>query len=416
MTDNNAHDIVVVGAGIIGISTALALQAQDRSVLVLDQDDGKAKASEMNAGAFAFTDIVPLATPGIMRKAPKWLLDPLGPLSVPPAYAFKIAPWMLRFWRASWPDRYRHSLSAQAALMEITRNALEKQIAETGADHLFQREGQLQLYEGEREFRASLDTWDLRRDHGIPFELLETRDAIAAIQPGIDARFTHAGFTPDWMNICDPAKWLKHLSEIFVARGGRIENSEVRSVRPGETAVALITSSGEISSRQVVVCAGAWSDRIARTFGDRFPLETERGYNTTLDPGAFHLKTHLTFGGHGFVVTRINDGIRVGGAVELGGLVLPPNFRRAETLLNKAKRFLPDLKTENGKQWMGFRPSMPDSLPVIDRSPTDRRVFYAFGHGHLGLTQAAGTAELVSALISNKTPPIDVSAFSARRF
>ncbi|WP_282047533.1 NAD(P)/FAD-dependent oxidoreductase [Roseibium album] len=416
MTDNAVHDIVVVGAGIIGISTALALQAQGRHVLVLDRDDGLKKASEMNAGAFAFTDIVPLATPGIMRKAPKWLLDPLGPLSVPPAYALKIAPWMLRFWRASWPDRYRHSLNAQASLMDASRHALDCQIRETSAEQLFRRDGQLQLYEGEREFRASMDAWQLRKKHGIPFELLETRDAIAAIQPGIDARFTHAGYTPEWMNTCNPASFLKHLSETFLARGGRIEADDVMSVTPGEAFVSLSGRNGETRAANVIVCAGAWSRQLASTVGDSVPLETERGYNTTLADGAFDLRTHLTFGSHGFVVTRINDGIRVGGAVELGGLKLPPNYKRAETLLKKAKSFLPELKTEPGTQWMGFRPSMPDSLPVIDRSPRERRVFYAFGHGHLGLTQAAGTAKLVTELVQGQTPSIDMSAFSARRF
>ena len=416
MTDNNVHDIVVVGAGIIGISTALALQAQGRSVHVLDRDDGLKKASEMNAGAFAFTDIVPLATPGIMRKAPKWLLDPLGPLSVPPAYALKIVPWMLRFWRASWPDRYRNSLNAQAGLMDVSRRALDEQIRETASEHLFRREGQLQLYEGEREFLASMDAWHLRKKHGIPFELLETKDDIAAIQPGIDARFTHAGFTPDWLNTCDPARLLRYLSETFQARGGRIEVDDVTSVSPGEAFVSLTGRTGETRASHVIVCAGAWSHHLASSVGDVFPLETERGYNTTLADGAFDLRTHLTFGNHGFVVTRINDGIRVGGAVELGGLKLPPNYKRAETLLKKAKSFLPDLKTETGTQWMGFRPSMPDSLPVIDRSPKENRVFYAFGHGHLGLTQAAGTAQLVTELVQGQTPSIDMSAFSARRF
>ncbi|WP_299484264.1 FAD-dependent oxidoreductase [uncultured Roseibium sp.] len=416
MTANNVHDIVVVGAGIIGISTALALQANGRSVLVLDRDNGLKKASEMNAGAFAFTDIVPLATPGIMRKAPKWLLDPLGPLSVPPAYALQITPWMLRFWRASRMDRYLQSLNAQAALMRVSRQALERLIRETSAEHLVRREGQLQLYEGEREYRASLDTWAVRKRHDIPFEILETRDAIASIQPGLDARFTHAGYTPDWLNTCDPARWLRHLTETFLTRGGQLELSDVKQVIPGDEYVSLTGPGEDTQARQVIVCAGAWSHHLAATIGDRFPLETERGYNTTLADGAFDLKTHLTFGGHGFVVTRINDGIRVGGAVELGGLTLPANFRRAEILLQKAKSFLPGLETEHGTQWMGFRPSMPDSLPVIDRSPSCKRVFYAFGHGHLGLTQSAGTAQLITDLVQSRDPSIDVTAFSAHRF
>ena len=415
MTDQK-HDIIVIGAGIIGISSALTLQAAGRRVLVIDKGGNDAKASEMNAGAFAFADVVPLATPGIMLKAPKWLLDPLGPLSVPPAYIFKIAPWMLRFWRASWQDRFLTSLTAQANLMKLSQAALETQVKDTNGASLIQPEGQLQLYEGEREFQASLPGWELRREHGVKFDLLESRGEIADIQPGLHERFTHAGFTPEWKNVTDPERWLAHLCAEFQARGGSIEQADVHSLASSEDDGILRTSIGELRAAQIVVAAGAWSHHLARTLGDKIPLETERGYNTTLPAGAFDLKTHLTFGGHGFVVTKINGGVRVGGAVELGGLKLPPNYKRAETLLNKAKHFLPELKASEGKQWMGFRPSMPDSLPVIDHASSSRRVIYAFGHGHLGLTQSAGTAELVAALATGTTPPMDMTAFSARRF
>ncbi|MEP1185348.1 MAG: FAD-binding oxidoreductase [Roseibium sp.] len=416
MTDSQVHDSVVIGAGIIGLGSALALQARGRQVMVLDRERETARTSDMNAGAFAFADIVPLATPGIMRRAPKWLLDPLGPLSIPPGYAIRIAPWMFRFWRASRPDRLKASLTAQAALMKLSRAALDRQVADVGGAGLIQPEGQLQLYEGAHEYRASLAGWALRRDHAIRFDLLESPEAIAEIQPGLDRRFTHAGFTPDWVNTCDPARWLGQLRSVFLERGGRMTDCAARTLTPGEAGVGIETSAGTMLARNVVVAAGAWSHRLARTLGDRIPLETERGYNTTLPEGALDLRTHLTFSRHGFVVTKINGGIRVGGAVELGGLDLPPNYKRADILLQKARSFLPQLKTENGTRWMGFRPSLPDSLPVIDRSPRDRRILYAFGHGHLGLTQSAGTAELVASLSGETPPPIDISAFSALRF
>ena len=166
----------------------------------------------------------------------------------------------------------------------------------------------------------------------------------------------------------------------------------------------------------IVLAAGAVSHRIARTAGVRIPLEAERGYNTTLPRGAFDLRTQVTFGGHGFVVTRIGEGIRVGGAVELGGLSLPPNFARADAMLKKAAAFLPGLKTTGGTQWMGFRPSLPDTLPAIGPLAPRPDVICAFGHGHLGLTQATGTAEIVADLISGRTPPIDIRPFSPHRF
>ena len=417
-------DIVVIGAGIIGISAALELQKRGRRVVVVDRDGGGAGggagagvgASRGNAGAFAFTDIVPLATPGIMRKAPKWLLDPVGPLSVRPSYALKIAPWMLRFWRASWRDRFAASLSAQAALMERSRAALERQIADVDGDALIARDGQLQLFENAAEFRASLPLWDLRRRHGIAFDLLESPEAIAEIQPGLNRRFTHAGFTPTWMNTVDPARWTDHLAQNFAARKGRVVIADVAELTPEGSGMRLTTTAGEITADQVIVAAGAWSHHLARTLGDPIPLETERGYNTTLPDCAFDLRTHLTFGGHGFVVSRINGGLRIGGAVELGGLKLAPNYKRAETLLAKAGRFLPGLNTTGGTQWMGFRPSLPDSLPVIGRSPRAARVLYAFGHGHLGLTQAAGTAELIADLATDTIPKITMAPFAPTRF
>ncbi len=408
--------VCVIGAGVIGITTALELQRRGHSVLVLDREGVAAQASAGNAGAFAFAEVEPLATPGIMRKAPKWLLDPLGPLSIPPAYALKIAPWMFRFWQASRPGPYRDHLLAQASLMEHSAAALTRLIADVDGEPMMQRDGQMQLYESEAEYRANLPAWEVRREHGIDFELLESREAIAEKQPGLSPRFTHGGFTPGWMNTVDPKKWVEHLARIFRERGGRIEFQDIRALTPLEGGVRVTRVDGEIEAAKVIVCAGAWSHHLARTVGDSIPLETERGYNTTLPEGAFDLRMHLTFSGHGFVATRINGGVRIGGAVELGGLDLPPNFKRADTLLNKAVQFLPGLNTLGGTQWMGFRPSLPDSLPVIGASPNAPNVVYAFGHGHLGLTQSAGTAELIGTLVDGQPTQISLTPFSAARF
>lgn len=411
-----AYDVIVVGAGIIGISSALKLQQEGKRVLVLDSKGVAAETSAGNAGAFAFADVIPMATPGIMRKAPKWLLDPLGPLSIRPAYAFKIIPWMLHFWRASWKDRYAAALKAQADLMELSKAALERQIQGVSGEHLIRREGQLQLYEGEAEFKAALPSWQIRKSHGVQFELLESPEAIANIQPGIDPRFTHAGFTPEWKNVVHPKTWTEHLADHFCRLGGAIQIAQVMTVKHRDHDVVVSTQEHSYEVGHVVLAAGAWSKSLAQQIGDSIPLDTERGYNTTLPAGAFDLKTHITFSNHGFVVTKAGDGVRVGGAVELGGLELPPNYQRSKVLLDKAAKFLPGLNTENGVQWMGFRPSMPDSLPVISYASQSTRIVYAFGHGHLGLTQSAGTAELVAELINEKAPSIPMEAYRAQRF
>lgn len=416
MTPSERSEMIVIGAGIVGVTTALALQSAGHRVRILDRKGVAAETSRGNAGAFAFTDIEPLATPGIMRKAPRWLLDPLGPLSVPPAYALRIAPWMLRFWRATGKDRYDAAVRAQSDMMHASRQALERLIAKVDGEPFMRREGQLQLYEGKARFEASLPAWKLRQQHGIIFDLLETPEEIAEIQPGLDRRFSHAGFTPGWMNTTDPARWTEHLARCFTETGGIIETSEVRALAQRSDGVEVTTTAGSMHADQVVIAAGAWSHHLARAVGDRIPLETERGYNTTFPSASFDLRTHLTFSDHGFVVSRIGQGIRVGGAVELGGLELPPNYKRADILVDKARDFLRGFDPGEGSKWMGFRPSLPDSLPVIGRSPRANRVIYAFGHGHLGLTQSAGTAELVADLVARREPTIPLAPFAATRF
>ncbi len=416
MANPSPPEIIVIGAGIVGVTAALALQADGHRVRIIDRKGVAVETSRGNAGAFAFAEVEPLATPGIMRKAPKWLLDPLGPLSMRPAYALQILPWMLHFWRATAASRHAAAITAQCGLMKLSSQALERLIARVSGEGLMRREGQLQVYEGGARFDAARPAWDLRRRHGIAFDLLESPGAIAEIQPGLSPRFTHAGFTPDWVNTVDPALWTEHLAHAFVTAGGVIERTEVRDLTPREGAVAVVTGAGTRLADQVVVAAGAWSHQIARMIGDRIPLETERGYNTTFPTASFDLRTHLTFSDHGFVVSKIGDGLRIGGAVELGGLKLPPNYRRAEILVRKAAGFLPGFDPAGGTQWMGFRPSLPDSLPVIARAPGAERVIYAFGHGHLGLTQSAGTAELVAALAMRRDPAIPLAPFDPRRF
>lgn len=408
--------IAVIGGGFVGVSIALELQRRGANVRLLERKGIAAEASAGNAGAFAFSDVIPLATPGAILRAPGWLLNPNGPLYIPPAYATNILLWLVRFLRASRPDRYVASLEAQSRLMAFSRTALERQVATVDGERFLRREGQLQLYQGARGFPKSLASWRDCRDQGITYDLLRNRNEIAEIQPGLNPCFTHGAYTPDWINTTDPAAWTMHLADCFKARGGVIETLVVDDIRAEGAGVALKTDQGEVRAAHAVVAAGAWSHRLTNMLGDPIPLETERGYNTTLPHGAAYLRTHLTFPNHGFVVSKIGDGVRVGGAVELGGLTLPPRFGRADTLLRKACRFLPALGPTGGRKWTGFRPSLPDNLPVIGRSRNHRNVVYAFGHGHLGLTQAAGTAELVADLLWVKSPALPLSPFSADRF
>lgn len=410
-------DCVVVGGGIVGLAIALRLVLQGRQVVLLERRELAAEASRGNAGALAYADILPLASPGILRQAPRWLLDPLGPLAIPPRYLPTIAPWLWRFWRASRPRRVRASTLAQASLMALARDAMARLCQDAGALSLLHTDGNLQLYESAAEWQASLPGWSVRAEHGVEFQHLQGATAIAHCQPGLSPRFQHATFVPGWQRIDDPLALCRSIATAVAAAGGRLRRAEVQALSLAADGIDLVVTSGStVRARQVVVAAGAWSHRLSASLGHTIPLETERGYNTTLPPGAFELRRQLTFGGHGFVVTPIAGAVRVGGAVELGGLHAAPNWRRAEALLGKARRFLPGLPREGGTPWMGFRPSLPDSLPVIGPAPGEPRVVYAFGHGHLGLTQSAATAELVARLVQGEPAGLDLTPFSAERF
>jgi D-amino-acid dehydrogenase len=282
--------------------------------------------------------------------------------------------------------------------------------------HMLHEDGSLELYESETEFRAALPGWAARNRFDIGYRHVEGRE-LADLQPGLSPRFVKGTFVPSWKTVSDPKQLGKALWAYAESRSARFEQARIRSIAANAEGATLDLEDGSRrKARQVVIAAGAWSHLLAKNLGDRIPLETERGYNTTLPKTAFDVKRQLIFSSHGFVITPLENALRVGGAVELGGIERAPNYARAKALLAKAKQFLPGLDPNGGREWMGYRPSMPDSLPVIGKAPGAPNVVYAFGHGHLGLTQAAATGRLVRDLIQGQAPATDLSPFSANRF
>ncbi len=410
-------DAIVVGAGVIGMSVAVALQERGLAVTVLDRKGVAAETSRGNAGALTFSSVDPHNSPSLMRKVPKWFFDPMGPFSIPARYALQATPWLLRFLAASRPARVATTRQALAALMGFSRETLPRFSKMAGTHNLLHKDGGLEIYDTESQFNAAIRSWERRADLGLSFEPVRGAKAISDYQPGLNPRFQHAIHTKVWQGVTDPLDYVEALGGTFRSRGGIIETCGVNALAHRPEACEVELSDGRtLSAKDVIVCAGAWSHTLARTLGDKIPLEAERGYNTTLPPSALDLKRAVLFASHAFFVTRLTSGIRVGGAVELGGLDIAPDFRRSEALLAKAKSFFPDMNTEGGKQWMGYRPALPDSLPVIGKSPNAPNVTYAFGHGHYGLTQSAGTAELVAGIVLDESPPIDISPYRADRF
>jgi len=408
-------DIAIIGGGIIGVCAAAYLAEAGRAATVIDRTGICEETSAGNAAAFAFSDVLPLAHKGMMRNLPKWLADPLGPLSIPPAYLPQLLPWLYRFWRAGAADKYEGALSAQASMMRLAGAEWMGLMERSGTRPMLRENGSLELYESEAEFRAALPGWAERSRFGIAYEHVDG-ERLAGLQPGLAQRFVKGTFVPDWKTVSNPKELGQAIWAYAETKGAQFVTGTVNSVQPGPVAAISLADGREVKAAALIVAAGAWSHQVARKLGDIIPLETERGYNTTLPPAAFDVKRQLIFGGHGFVITPLDDGVRIGGAVELGGLNRPPNYARAKAMLQKAKRFLPGLDATGGSEWMGYRPSLPDSLPVIGRSRNAPSAFYAFGHGHLGLTQAAATGRLIRDLVLGQSPALDLKPFSPQRF
>jgi D-amino-acid dehydrogenase len=409
-------DVYIVGAGIVGLATAANLLQRGFRVTVLDREGPAAGASQGNAGAIAWTDVAPLAAPGLWKQAFKWLMDPLGPLTVRPAYALKILPWMLRFLAASNQTQMERSTKALAALNAEAWPSWERLWRVSGTHNQVRRDGCLELFDTRKSLEEARPGWDQQRRYGIQVEELDL-GTIREMEPALSDRVVGGALVPDWAQVDDPKILCLSLADWLKGQGVAFETGDVARIEPQGAGALLTLGDGRtLTADRLVIACGAWSRKLAAQLGDRIPLDTERGYNITIPEPGVEVKRFIMLPGHGFVMSPLSTGLRVGGAVEFGGLDLPENWKRVDAMVAKARRFVPDLKTEGGKRWMGFRPSIPDSLPVIGPASGAAGVYYAFGHAHHGLTEAAVTGEMITDMIEGKTPAVDPASFRADRF
>jgi D-amino-acid dehydrogenase len=408
--------VTIIGAGIVGIACAHALADEGHEIVLIDHDGPAAGASKGNAGWLAHTEIDLIASPKMLRQVPRFLLDPLGPLTIRPSYLLPLVPWLARLVVAAWPTNFERSAAALLSLQRLALPAWELMAATLGVGDLIHQRGSLLLYDSETMLRHAMPHLERQRTWGIAWDLLE-RPQLRYIEPALTERIVGGAYFPDMAHVTDPYLMTNRLFEVAMARGIRYEQRRVVAIEPDERPVLRFADSSREISDRIVVAAGAWSKPLAAGLGDRIPLDTERGYNVSFPGVSSPLSRPVSFAGHGFVVTPLGTGLRIGGAVELGGLALQPNHERSRAMHTKAKRFIRDLPDyDTGSRWMGFRPSIPDSLPVIGHARAIRQVVYAFGHGHYGLTQAAATGRLVAALVAGRAPAIDLAPFSPQRF
>jgi len=405
--------IVVAGAGIVGLACAWHLRADGHDVTVIDPAPDGDKCSWGNAGGIGVTEIVPAAVPGLVWRVPGWLLDPLGPLALRPAHLPRIVPWLAGFAAASRPARVRTIASSLAGLLGRVYDDIGPMLAALGLAGDLHRAGALTVYRSAAGLRADAAEWALKRQHGIVCDEISGAEA-RAMEPALGPGIAAGVVTPAWSHVSDPkAIWAALLSDLrkggVAIRAGRVADIRARG--------RVVVESGEaIPCDAVVVAAGAWSAALARQAGDRVLLESERGYNVTLPAPGVSLSREVIFAERKFVATPLAVGLRIGGAAEFAGLRAPPNFARAQALGRLGASYLPGLSLAGGTDWMGNRPATPDSLPVLGPSPHRADIFYAFGHGHLGLTLAATTGRIVADIVAGRPASLDLAPFSAARF
>ncbi len=409
--------VVVIGAGIVGLSVAYHLVLDGAAVTLVDPDPAGDKASFGNAGGIAVTEMVPASVPGLAWKLPFWLLDPLGPLAVRPGHALRLLPWLWRFAQAGRPAEMARIATALAALNRRVYDDLVPMLARTGLAGELNRRGALTVYETRAAYQRDAGEWALKRRHGVEARVVE-RPELHAMEPALGPRAALGVFTPQWSHVNDPKHLVDGLRHWLLQQGVLIAPGRAVGIdgeAPAPVRVRL-QDGGSIPAASVVVAAGAWSGHLARQLGDRVLIESERGYNTTIPGPGITLGREIIFAERKFVATPLACGLRIGGAAEFGGLEAIANYQRSQALSKLAALYLPGLRPGGGTEWAGHRPTTPDSLPVIGASPRRSGVIYAFGHGHLGLTQAATTGRLVADLATGRTPPVDMAPYGITRF
>jgi D-amino-acid dehydrogenase len=420
--------VAVIGAGVVGLACAATLAQRGHHVRWIDPDPPGQGCSGGNAGLFSLSSFVPLALPGAWAEAPGWLIDPQGPLTIRPAYLPRALPWLWQLHRSSRLDRVIASADAMHTLLAPTWDAWLPLAQWAGASALIRRDGWAAAYRSRAALKGDALGWGLRTDRGVRINTL-TGSAVREFDPNLSPSITHLLHLPDQGHCLDPLALCQALARAVLGQSGhgaplsdasapvsaRALGFEVRDGRVAQ----VHTERGAIDVDAVVLAAGAFSGPLAEQLGARVPLDTERGYHVTLKSPSLMPRVPLLEAEGKWFATPMTAGLRLAGTVEFAGLDAAPDWRRADTLVTQVPNLLPQLSHRaigDADRWMGRRPSLPDSRPVIGRSPRFVNAVLAFGHAHVGLTSAAVTGRLVAQLLTGERPSIDLNPFAPDRF
>jgi D-amino-acid dehydrogenase len=412
MANNPAHDIAVVGAGIIGVACALRLARQGLRVVVIDQQPPGHGASFGNAGHLATEQVFPIADASILKRLPGMLLDPMGPLRLDWHYLPRALPWFTRLLLNLRAQPFENTVAGLRALNGSSLGAWQRLLGDLQRSDLLRVDGSLLVYERD-ESRQAIEALQQRlHQQQVPVDVWRA-GAIRDTAPQLSEQIQGGLFFPRTGHFIDPYRVVTALVDAAKAGGVSFLQQRVAGGQVQDDGVCLHTDNGPISARRVLLACGAHSAPLtAALTGKKVPLDTERGYHLMLPHETGRLPFPVTSLERKFIMTPMSDGLRLAGTVEFAGLHKPANMQRAWQLHRLSQGlFREDLNAGAATPWMGFRPSLPDSLPIIDQV-CEGKVLLAFGHQHLGLTQAAVTAEMLVRMAcpaSNPAPDLPKS-------
>ncbi len=414
MSQPSLH-VAVIGAGIVGLSTAIWLQRFGNSVTLIDKEGPAAGASFGNGGVLANIAVVPVVTPGIWRTAPRMLLDPDAPLFLKWRYLPKLLPFLRSYLKQSDAQKVGKTAKALAQLLHDAPDQHRALAEGTKAAQFIGPGNYIYVYSDKQAFEKDAFGWDLRRKHG--FQLAELNgEEIAQFDPALGDRFGFGVLSKHSGMIRDPGAYIEALYAHFLENGGTFEQAEITSLAGhSDLATAACATVSAIDADAFVVAMGAWSNKLAKALGVSVPLESERGYSIDFHNPNITLKAPTMIAASKFVVTPMNGRLRAAGIVEFGGLKAPPSTAPFDLLRRKVAEHFPHLTYSHATEWMGHRPAPSDSIPVIGASPRFRNVYFGYGHHHVGLTGGPKTGRLLAQLLSGRTPNEDMSPYSPDR-
>lgn len=415
MSEAHAPDVTVLGGGIVGICSALSLAERGLRVRLIDRDEPGQATSYGNAGIISPWSVVPQSMPGLWRKVPGWLLDPLGPVAVRPAYLPRMAPWGLRFLYEGRRSRIPRISEAMSLLNRDCVSLFRQHLAGTGREDLIRDSIYVHAFRNPAEADLLDLGYAIRREKGARIERIGAAD-LRDLEPDLSPEFQAAILIHDQARAMSPGEIGTVLADKFRRMGGEILRRTVTAIRPTEWGWVCDTPEGELKSPKLVLALGVWSARLLKPLGINIPLESERGYHVSFpDPGV-SLNHSVMDMDMKFVASSMADGLRVAGTAEFAGLDAPENEKRLTGLIRLAKSMLPGLSDKDIHTWSGQRPSLPDSLPCIGEIEGFPGLIAAFGHSHYGLMMAPKTGRIVADLVTGVPANLDLSPFRALRF